>query len=98
VLQFTPQVVPLQTGFPFDGSVHAVQPFALQPEAVLLLATQDVGLVAGQPWKPASHTTVQALPLQDGVPPDGSVHAVQPFALQPEAGLLLATQLLPQRW
>ena len=49
LLQSTPQVVPLQTGLPFGGSTHAVQPLAVQPDAVLLFATHDVGAVAGQP-------------------------------------------------
>jgi len=49
VLQSTPQVVPLQTGLPFGGSTHAVQPFAVKPEAVLLFATHDVGAADGQP-------------------------------------------------
>jgi len=48
--QSTPQVVPLQTGTPFGGSTHAVQPLAVQPDAVLLFATHDVGAAAGQPW------------------------------------------------
>ena len=52
-LQSTPQValfVPVQTGLPFGGSTHAVQPLAVQPDAVLLFATHDVGAAAGQPW------------------------------------------------
>jgi hypothetical protein len=50
VLQSTPQAVPLQTGLPFGGSTQAVQPLAVQPEAVLLFATHDVGAADGQPW------------------------------------------------
>ena len=50
LLQSTPQVVPLQTGLPFGGSTHAVQPVAVQPDAVLLFATHEVGATAGQPW------------------------------------------------
>jgi hypothetical protein len=50
VLQSTPQAVPLQTGLPFGGSTHAVQPVAVQPDATLLFATQDVGAAAGHPW------------------------------------------------
>jgi len=50
LLQSTPQAVPLQTGLPFGGSTHAAQPFAVQPEAVLLFCTHDVGVTAGQPW------------------------------------------------
>jgi hypothetical protein len=50
VLQSTPQAVPLQTGPPFGGSTQAVQPAAVQPDAVLLFATQEVGAAAGQPW------------------------------------------------
>ena len=49
-MQPTPQAVPLQIGLPFGGSTQAVQPLAVQPEAVLLFATQDVGAVDGQPW------------------------------------------------
>jgi hypothetical protein len=30
--------------------VHAVQPLAVHPEAVLLFCTHDVGAAAGQPW------------------------------------------------
>ena len=50
MLQSTPQVVPLQIALPLGGSVQAVQPLALQPEAMLLFATHDVGATAGQPW------------------------------------------------
>jgi hypothetical protein len=50
VLQSTPQAVPLHTGAPFGGSTQAVQPVAVQPDAVLLFATQEVGAAAGQPW------------------------------------------------
>ena len=50
LLQSTPQLVPLQTGLPFGGSTHPVQPFAVQPEATLLFCTHDVGATAGQPW------------------------------------------------
>ena len=50
MLQSTPHVVPLQTGFPLGGSTQAVQPAAVHPEAVLLFATHDVGAAAGQPW------------------------------------------------
>jgi hypothetical protein len=49
LLQSTPHVVALQTGLPFAGSTHAVQPVAVQPDATLLFATQDVGSAAGQP-------------------------------------------------
>jgi len=50
LLQSTAQVVPLHSGFPLGGSTHAVQPLAVQPDAVLLFATHDVGAAAGQPW------------------------------------------------
>ena len=50
VLQSTPQAVPLQTGSPLGGLTQAVQPAAVQPDAVLLFATQEVGAAAGQPW------------------------------------------------
>ena len=49
-LQVIPHAPLVQTGLPLVGSVHAVQPFAVQPDAILLFATQVVGLVAGQPW------------------------------------------------
>jgi hypothetical protein len=49
-LQSTPHVVPLQVGLPFGGSTQAVQPLAVQPEAVLLFATHEVGAADGQPW------------------------------------------------
>ena len=32
------------------GLTQAVQPAAVQPDAVLLFATQEVGAAAGQPW------------------------------------------------
>jgi hypothetical protein len=50
VLQVTPQVVPLRTGLPLDGSVQAVQPVAVQPEATLLLATQVPFAAEPQRW------------------------------------------------
>jgi hypothetical protein len=50
VLQPTPQAVPTQVGLPLGGSTQAVHPLAVQPEAVLLFATHDVGAVDGQPW------------------------------------------------
>ena len=92
LLQSTPQVVPLQTGLPLGGSTQAVQPVAVQPDAVLLFATHDVGAAAGQPWKPVAQVTLQVVPLQTAVPLAASAQAVQPLAEQPEATLLLATQ------
>lgn len=50
MLQSTPQVVPLQIGLPLGGSVQAVQPLAVHPEATLLFCTHDVGAAVGQPW------------------------------------------------
>ena len=91
-LQSTPQVVPLQTGLPFGGSTHAVQPLAVQPDATLLFATHVVGAAAGQPWKVAAQVTLHVLPLQVAVPFVGVAQALQPFIEQPEAGLLFATQ------
>jgi hypothetical protein len=41
---------PVHTASPLLGSAQAVQPFAVQPDAMLLLATQLVGAAAGQPW------------------------------------------------
>jgi hypothetical protein len=49
LLQSTAQVWPLQIGFPFAGSRQAVQPLAVQPEAVLLFCTHEVGAAVGQP-------------------------------------------------
>ena len=85
-------MVPLQTGLPFGGSTHAVQPVAVQPDAVLLFATHDVGAAIGQPWKPVAQVTLQVVPVQAAVPLVGFAQAVQPPAEQPEATLLLATQ------
>jgi hypothetical protein len=96
VLQSTPQLVPpvpVQTGLPFGGSTQAVQPFAVQPEATLLFATHVVGAAAGQPWKVAAQVTLHAFPAQVAVPFVGFAQAVQPLAVQPDAGLLFATQL-----
>jgi hypothetical protein len=93
VLQLTLQVVPLQTGLPLAGSKQAVHPLAVQPDATVLLATHVVGAAAGQPWKPVLQLTLQVVPLQAGAPFAGVAHAVHPVALQPEATLLLATQV-----
>ena len=102
MLQSTPHVVALQTGLPLGGSTQAVQPPAVQPDAVLLFATHDVGAAAGQPWKPVAQVTLQVVPLQAAVPLVGVAHAVQPLAEQPDATLLLATQVAfgppPHRW
>ncbi len=92
LLQSTPHVVPLQTGLPFGGSTHAVQPVAVQPDAVLLFATHDVGAAIGQPWKPVAQVTLQVVPLHAAAPLVGVAQAVQPLAEHPEATLLLATQ------
>ena len=40
----------MQVGPPFGGSVQAVQPLAVQPDAVLLFCTHDVGAAVGHPW------------------------------------------------
>jgi hypothetical protein len=102
LLQSTPQVVPLQTGLPFGGSTHAVQPVAVHPDAVLLFATHDVGAALGQPWKPVAQVTLQVVPVHAAVPLVGVAHAVQPLAVQPEATLLSATQAAfapaPHKW
>jgi len=92
-LQSTPQLAPLHTGLPFGGSTHAVQPVAEQPEATLLFATHDVGSAAGQPWKPVPQVTLHVVPLHTAVALACAAHAVQPLAVQPEATLLLATQV-----
>jgi hypothetical protein len=93
VLQSTPHVVALQTGFPLAGSTHAVQPVAVQPEATLLFATHDVGRTAGQPWKLVAQVTLHVVPLHTAVALADAAHAVQPLAEQPEATLLLATHI-----
>ena len=93
MLQSTPHVVALQTGLPLAGSTHAVQPAALQPDATLLFATHDVGSAAGQPWKPVPQVTLHVVPLHTAVALACAAHAVQPLAVQPEATLLLATQV-----
>ena len=93
MLQSTPQVVPLQIGPPLGGSTQAVQPVAVQPDAVLLFATHEVGAAIGQPWKPVAQVTLQVVPAQAAVPLVGVAQAVQPLAEHPEATLLLATQV-----
>jgi len=101
VSQFTPHVVALQTGSPFAGLRHAVQPAALQPDATLLFIRHDVGSAAGQPWKPVAQVTLHVVPLQTAVALAAAAHAVQPLAVHPEATLLLATHVAvapcPQR-
>ena len=91
MLQVTPQVVPPQTAEPLVGTVHAVQPAAVHPDATVLLATHVIGVAAGQPWKPVAQVTLQVVPLQTAVALAGIAHAVQPLAVHPEATLLLAT-------
>lgn len=93
MLQSTPQAVPLQTGLPLGGSTQAVQPLAVQPDAVLLFATHDVGAADGQPWYPVAQVTLQVVPLQTAVLFAGCAQAVQPFIVQPDATLLFATQV-----
>ena len=83
----------MQTGMPLLGSRQAVQPVAVQPDAVVLLATHDVGTVAGQPWKPVAQVTLHVVPLQTAVALVCAAQAVQPLAEHPEATLLLATHL-----
>ena len=83
----------MQIGLPLAGSRHAVQPVAVHPDAVLLFATHDVGVVAGQPWKFVAQVTLQVFPLHAAAPFVGVAQAVQPFAVHPEATLLLATQV-----
>ena len=101
MLQSTPHVVALQTGFPLGGSTQAVQPVAVQPDATLLFATHEVGNTAGQPWKPVAQVTLQVIPAHTAVELAGDAQAVQPVAEHPEATLLLATQVafapFPQR-
>jgi hypothetical protein len=101
-LQVIPHAPLVQTGLPLVGSVHAVQPFAVHPEATELLATQVVGLTAGQPWNPVEQVAPQVFPLHAGVPLGTAAHAVHPFAVQPDATLLLATHVPfvgpPHRW
>jgi hypothetical protein len=41
-----------------------------------------------------AQVTVQVVPLQAAAPLVGFAHAVQPVALQPEATLLFATQVM----
>ena len=95
-------VLLVQAAAPFVGTAHAVQPAAVQPDAMLLFATQVVGTVAGQPWVLFAHVTLQVVPLQTDVPLATGTHAVQPAAVQPDATLLLATQVPlavdPHRW
>ncbi len=76
------------------GLGQAVQPVAVQPDATVLLATQDVGRVAGQPWKPVAHVTLHVVPLQTAVALACAAHALQPLAVHPEATLLLATHVM----
>ena len=83
----------MQIGTPLLGSRQAVQPVAVQPDAVVLLATHDVGSAAGQPWKPVAQVTLHVVPLQTAVALVGAALAVQPLAEHPEAGLLSATQV-----
>ena len=70
-----------------------MQPVAVQPDAVLLFATHDVGSAAGQPWKPVAQVTLHVVPLQTAVALVGAAQAVQPLAEHPEATLLSATQV-----
>ncbi len=95
-------VLLLQAAAPFVGTAHAVQPAAVQPDVTLLLSTQVVGSDAGQPWVLFAHVTLQVVPLQTDAPLATGTHAVQPAALQPDATLLLATQVppagAPHRW
>jgi hypothetical protein len=83
---------------PSLGSTQASQPFAVQPEAMVLLATQRVVAPVPQAWEPAGQVTPQVMPLHEAVPLGGVAHAVQPVIVHPEATLLLATQVSPHRW
>lgn len=95
----TPQVPPLQTGLPFVGSLQASQPVAVQPAATLLFATQILLAPVPQRWNPALQlgTHIPAW-LHSTEPLAGTAQAPQPFIEQPDATLLLATQVVPHRW
>jgi len=96
-LQFTSQVVPVQAAAPLVGAAQAEHPLAVQPASGLLFRTQRMAPLAGQPWNPAEQLTLQVVFMQTAVPEVGVGHALQPFAVQPEAGLLLATHVPLQR-
>jgi hypothetical protein len=102
LLQSTPHVVALHTGLPLGGSTQAVQPVAVQPDAMLLFATHDVGSADGQPWKQVAQVKLHVAPLHTAVALAGDAQAVQPLAEQPDATLLFATQVAfapaPHRW
>ena len=96
-LQLTSHVVPVQAAAPLAGAAQAMHPLAEQPDSGLLFRTQRVGPLPGQPWNPVEQATLQVVPAQTAVPEVGVVQALQPVAVQPEAGLLSATQFAPQR-
>jgi hypothetical protein len=96
-LQFTSHVVPVQAAAPLAGAAQAEHPLAEQPDSGLLFRTQRVGPVPGQPWNPVAQVTLQVVPMQTAEPEVGVGQALQPVALQPEATLLSATHVPPQR-
>ena len=96
-LQFTSHVVPVQAAAPLAGAAQAEQPLVVQPDSGLLFRTQRVGPLPGQPWNPVAQVTLQVVPVQTAVPELVVGQALQPVAVQPEAGLLSATHVAPQR-
>ena len=96
-LQVTPQMFPLQIGFPLAGSMQAVHPVGVQPAATLLFTTHVVAAPVPQACEPALHVTPHVAPLQTATLLAGAVQATHPVALHPDATLLLATQVLPHR-
>ena len=77
------QVPPaLHVTVPPAGGMHTVHAFPHEAMLVLPLTT---------------HRAPHVLPTQMGLPLAGSLQAAQPIAVQPDATVLLATQVLPQR-
>lgn len=94
-----PQVggVPPQVGLPFAGSVQTSHEFPQEVTLVLLLATH----VVPQRWNPVLQLGTHIPPaLHRTEPFAGTGQGVQPFAEQPEAGLLFWTHVFVavQRW
>ncbi len=92
-LQLTSQVVPVQAAAPLAGAAQAMQPLGVQPASGLLFRTQRVGPLPGQPWYPVEQATLQVVPVQTAIPDVVVGQALQPVAVQPEAGLLSATHI-----
>lgn len=97
-LQVNPQVPPVQVLTAFGWTGHGVQ---LAPhEFTLPFAEHVVGLAVGQPWNPVAQASPQVggVPAQVGPPFAGSGQTVQELPQEFTLVLLLATQVLPQRW